>query len=503
MDNMKKALNYSLLIFISIFTLFAPGLSAASGQSESKSTSASTELTTAKQVQQYAYLVQEIMNYVLNNYVDEVKPELLYKGAMEGILNALDDKHTSYMDVSGQRNLNDITDGQFGGVGLSITKATVSTAANPAYVNVSSPIEGTPGWRAGIQSGDELIMIDGVDTSTITMDDVLSLLRGTPGTTVNVTVRRNSSMEFNVTLERALIDVPAVKYGFIEGTKTGYLSLIEFTALLPERTKEALNFFSDNGYDSLIIDLRNNPGGLLSAAVEVADMFLDSGVIVSSAGRTNYADSVYNAYSWDTIVPKDLPIVVLIDGNSASASEILSGALKDYHRAYLVGENTYGKGSVQVSLSLPYNDGAKVTIARYYSPTGANIDKVGIPPDMEVLFGTMTEEEQTAYVDLMNADEINLYVKEHPEMTEAEIAAYADELYSRYPMGRHLLRRMIRIAVQKKTGDALYDLDYDVQLKAAIEVLGRPDFADLVANTKTLKEIQELKAADTESAAEK
>ena len=449
---------------------------------------------------QYLELINSVFGIVLQNYVDEVDPEVLYKGAMKGLMDSLEDPYTTYMEGSLQRSINDTTAGKFGGVGLSITKPNVSTPENPAYVEVANPIEGTPGWRAGIQPGDLLIEIDGQATPDISMDDVLGLLRGKIGTTVNVKVRRGKTMEFSVVLERALIEVPTVKYGMIESgiNRTGYLRIIEFTPQTPERVQEALSSFKAASFTSLIIDLRNNPGGLISSVEAVADKFIDDGPVVSTKGRYPEDVSVYYASPAKTTMPKNIPIVVLINAGSASASEILSGALKDNHKAYLIGENTYGKGSVQQPLPLPYNDGIKLTIARYYSPSDINIDKVGIPPDKEVLFPTLTEEEQKAYVSMMNDNVIAEYTESHPNMTEEDISLFAEGLAKEYPLSGPLLRRMIRLSVNRTRGDMLYDLDYDVQLQAALETVCSANFSALLKETKTLRQLEEEKALQNE-----
>lgn len=456
-------------------------------------TSEVSSVSKTVQSRQYMELLNSVFSFVMQNYVDDVDPAVLYEGAMKGLMDSLEDPYTIYMEPTQQRSINDTTSGSFGGVGLSITKATTSTPEKPAYVEVSNPIEGSPGWRAGIHAGDYLVAINGVPTPDITMDEVLSMLRGKIGTPVEVTVRRGKNMEFTVTLERALIEVPTVKYGMIDDAvgKTGYLRIVEFTPLTPERVQEALDFFITQNFTSLIIDLRSNPGGLISSVEAVADKFIDEGPIVTTKGRYETDTVSYIASSDKTTMPKGIPIVVLIDGGSASASEILAGALKDTHKALLLGDKTYGKGSVQQPVPLPYNDGIKLTIARYYSPSDTNIDKIGIPPDYEVKFPALTEKEQEAYVNLMNENIITNYVDAHENMTESDIADYAKKLSDEYGMNDRLLRRLIRLAVNKTKGDTLYDLDYDIQLQAAIELVRSQDFNTLVSNTKTLKQLQE------------
>ena len=241
----------------------------------------------------------------------------------------------------------------------------------------------------------------------------------------------------------------------------------------------------------MIIDLRDNPGGLITSVADVADKFIDEGPIVSTKSRLHYENTVFNANSETTKV-KNVPIVVLINQGSASASEILAGALKDNHLAYLVGQRTYGKGSVQKVVPLGEEEGIKMTIARYYTPSDTNIDKIGIPPDQEVLYPKLTEEDEKNYAKLIESDEINKYVESHPQMSEADIAAFAIELNKTYNLDLRLLRRLIRIRVWKTEPTHLYDLDYDIQLNAALDVLkNENDFYKLVKSTKTLKELQE------------
>lgn len=444
-----------------------------------------TGFTKLQESQEYLEMINSVYNYVLQNYVEDVDPEILYRGAMEGMLNALEDPYTQYLDMSQQRTITDTTAGQFGGVGLTITKS--------EYIEVTNPIEGTPGWRAGIQIGDLIIKIGETDTKDLILEDAVSLLRGEPGTDIEVTIRRGDTMEFNVVLTRELIEVPTVKYGFIPEApgKTGLLRIIEFTPLTSMRVQEALDYFIENNFTSLILDLRDNPGGVLSSVEEVANKFIDEGVIVSTRGRKSYYSDAYYASPTYTTMPKNIPVVVLINGGSASASEILAGALKDTKSAYLVGQNTYGKGSVQEPRGLPYEDGFKLTIAKYYSPSGANIDEVGIPPDETVNLPGVSVEEQQIYVDLMNSNKIYDFANEHKDVTEKEIEEFAEKLYAEYPLEKVVLRRLIRI--YSVSTETLYDLDYDTQLQRAIEIANSQDFYEMLEKTKTLIEIEKEK----------
>ncbi len=496
-----KSLSQRILQLVSVFllTVFASQCFA-----QSTSTTAEKSTLTSKQ---YMELMNGVFDFVQRNYVDEVEPEVLYKGALKGMLEALNDPYTVYLDTSTQRSLNDTMEGQFGGVGLSISKPLDSTPEKPAYVIVASPIEDTPGYRAGIQAGDLIISANGTDTSTINMDEVLGILRGKVGDPVELVIRRGKNMEFPVTLIRDLIEVPTVKYGTIPyGSKgpVGYIRIIEFTPLTPGKVQEAIESFKKEGITGLIIDLRNNPGGLITSVADVADLFIDNGPIVSTKSRLAFENSVFTATPKKTIFPKDLPIVVLINKGSASASEILSGALKDNHLAYLVGENTYGKGSVQQVIPLSATEGIKITMARYYTPSDTNIDKVGIPPDREVLFPALGEEGEKEYIELVKDDEIEKYVENHPDMTEAAISAYAKNLHGKYThIDERTFRRLVRNQVNRFKPAALYDLDYDLQLNEALEILEKENFKELVKNTKTLKELQEEAQKTKESEADK
>ena len=457
------------------------------------------------QTRQYMELLNSVYTFVLENYVDETDPKVLYEGALKGMMDAFQDPYTAYLGSAQMRDLNDTTSGGFGGVGLSITKPSESSAEKPAYVEVVSPIEDTPGWKAGIQAGDLILSIDGTSTADITMEEVLKILRGPKDTSVNLIIRRGKTSEFPVTLVRAIIEVPTVKYGMINNgkQKTGYIRIIEFTPKTPSRVQEALNSFKEAAFDSLIIDLRNNPGGLITSVVEVADKFIDSGIIVSTKSRLTFENSVYRATAKATVLPKGIPVVVLINKGSASASEILAGALKDDHLAYLVGERTYGKGSVQQVVPLPNSDGIKLTMARYYTPSDSNIDKIGIPPDKEVLLPVLSESEEKAYANLVTDGTIAKYAESHPNMSEKDIAAYAKELQKSYNLELRLLRRLIKLEVKRKKPADLYDLDYDLQMQAALETLKLPNFNTLVKSAKTIKELQADAASESAQATKK
>lgn len=442
---------------------------------------------------QYIKRFNYVFDQILQNYVDELDPKILYEGALKGMMEAIGDPYTVYLDPDSMRDMNETTSGNFGGVGLTISKPTENTPEKPAYVEVASPVEDSPGAKAGIQSGDKIIAIEGEPTPSMTMNEVLLKLRGEIGAPVTITILRGANMKFDVTLVRALIEVPTVKYGMIEGTSIGYVRLIQFTPETPIRLQDALDKFQANNYTGLIMDLRDNGGGLLNSGVSVADKFISEGPIVSTKSRIPTENQQFTASS-STTVKKDIPVVVLINRGSASASEIVAGALKDYHRAYLVGERTYGKGSVQQIRYLTYNysEGFKYTTARYYTPSDINIDKIGIPPDLEISnLKKFTEDEEKKYIEMLNSNVITDLVEKNPNMSEVDIALAAVKISKEYGFEERLVRRLIRVQVQRLQPAALYDLDWDLQLNEAIKIVEKDDFANLVKNTKTLKQLQE------------
>lgn len=442
---------------------------------------------------QYMRKINSVFDFVQQNYVDEIDPVVLYEGALKGMFEALGDPYSVYLDSDYMRDLTDTTEGSFGGVGLTISKPVESTPEKPAYVEVASPLEDSPGAKAGIRAGDLIVAVEGRPTPELTMNEVLGLLRGEVGTPVTITILRGINMRFDVRLVRALIEVPTAKYGMIEGTKIGYVRLIEFTPETPIRFQDALDSFEENGYKSLIIDLRDNPGGLINSVVDVADKFIDKGVIVSTKSRIAIENMEFKASKDKTTARKNIPIVVLINKGSASASEILSGALKDYKMAYLVGENTYGKGSVQQVRQLSDTDGFKLTMARYYTPSDVNIDKIGIPPDLEITnMESLTKEQEDNYVKLVEDRVIEKLVEDNPEMTEKQIAENAKVISNDTKIDARIIRKIIRNQVTKYS-TPLYDLDYDLQLNEAIKIVSNPDFNTLLKKTKTLKQLQQEK----------
>jgi len=437
----------------------------------------------------YPSIIQNVYDFIQRNYVDEVDTQKLFEGAMKGMLESLDDPHSAFLPAREYEDLNDTTSGRFGGVGLYISKPLEANPnGTPPYVEVSAPIEDTPGWRAGINPGDLIIEINGEATDALSTDAVVSRLRGIPGTSVNLLIRRGAKLEFPITLTRAVIEVPVIKHDMIGDI--GYVRIITFTPMTVNRTREALEDFKSKNYRALVVDLRNNPGGLLDSAVGICELFLEGGTVVSTKSRIPAENRNYTAGT-KSVVPQDMPVILLINKGSASASEIVAGALKDRGRAYLVGEKTFGKGSVQRVFPVGGNAGFRITTARYYTPSDVNIDKIGIPPDKEVLFPEFSAADAEKLKELIASNSIPMFVEQNPKANSSQVDAFAAELNNKYGLDKILLRRLIRNEQNRAVIAPVYDLEYDVQLQEAVQILKNGTYIQLMKTSKTLRDLQE------------
>jgi carboxyl-terminal processing protease len=313
-------------------------------------------------------LFVEVLHKVEANYVDVVDPQSLMEGAIKGMLRQLD-PHSQYLDEKAYADLRSMTEGTFGGIG-------VEFYVRDGYPTVIAPIDGTPAWEAGLRSGDVIVQIDGRSTYGLTVADAADRLHGPDGSEVRVQVsREGEDDEHEITLVRRIIERKAVPYAFVAQDSIGYLRLSAFSAHTAEETRTMLERLRAEGAKSLVLDLRMNPGGLLDQAVGVTEAFLPRGtMVVYTRGRVRSEDSRY--YADEPRPNLKWPVVVLVDGGSASASEIVAGALQDLDRALLVGSTTFGKGSVQRLFPLPDQKAAlKLTTALYYTPSGRSIDR--------------------------------------------------------------------------------------------------------------------------------
>ncbi|AHJ68446.1 S41 family peptidase [Granulibacter bethesdensis] len=329
-------------------------------------------------------LFGDVFERIRAEYVEPVKDKDLIENAINGMLTGLD-PHSSYMNAKAFRDMQVQTHGEFGGLGLEVTQ-------DNGFVKVISPIDDTPASRAGIKAGDLILTIDGHSVQGLTLNEAVDKMRGAPGSSIKLTIKRaNVDKPINVTLTREVIHIQVVK-DRLEAGNIAYIRLTQFNEQSDPALRAAFTKLQKQAGGKLrgvILDLRNNPGGLLDQAVAVSDDFLNHGEIVSTRARHTEDSNRWNAKEGD--ITGGLPVVVLTNGGSASASEIVSGALQDHHRAIILGTRTFGKGSVQTVIPLPGNGAMRLTTARYYTPSGRSIQGLGIQPDVPVAF-TRTEE---------------------------------------------------------------------------------------------------------------
>ncbi len=320
-------------------------------------------------------LFGDVLERIRTDYVEKPTDEQLIEAAISGMLSSLD-PHSSYMNAKSYGEMQVQTRGEFGGLGIQVTM-------EGGLVKVISPIDDTPAFRAGVEAGDFIIQLDGEPVLGLTLSEAVDKMRGRVGAKLKVTIRRGDKDPFDITITRAVIKINSVR-SRLEG-KIGYLRITQFNELAYKGVKKALDKFNKELGDDLegvVLDLRNNPGGVLDQAIAVSDAFLDKGEIVSTRTRRVEETQRFNARKGD--LAKGLPLVVLINGGSASASEIVAGALQDHRRAILLGTKSFGKGSVQTIIPLSGQGAMRLTTARYYTPSGRSIQAVGIEPDIYV-----------------------------------------------------------------------------------------------------------------------
>lgn len=343
----------------------------------------------------------EVFSRIKAAYVEEVDDKTLLENAIKGMLGGLD-PHSTYLGPEAFEELEESTTGKFGGLGIEV-------GMEDGFIKVIAPIDDTPAEEAGVQPGDLIIKLGDQPVKGMTLEEAVGIMRGEPGTTLTLTILRDGeSAPIEIEVERAIIKVTSTKSRLIDNGY-GYVRLTQFQSETGEQFVEAIETLKqENGgqLDGLIIDLRNNPGGILQAAVEAADALLEEGLIVYTKGRIQSSRLRFSAQPGD--VTNGAPIVVLINGGSASASEILAGALQDQGRAVIMGTDSFGKGSVQTVIPLDENHAIKMTTARYYTPDGRSIQAKGIKPDILVKQAQLTE------------------VDSEPFFTEADLSGHLD-----------------------------------------------------------------------------
>ena len=369
---MKSSLGYSLVLGTGIFV----------GVTLSVGTSVLAERNTVNYAATTLPLddlrtFSEVFGKVKEDYVEDVEDKKLLEGAIRGMLSGLD-PHSAYLDKEEFKELQVGTTGQFGGLGIEVSM-------EDGFIKVVSPIDDTPAQRAGMQPGDLIIRLDDTPVKGMSLNDAVKLMRGKPGTDiVLMVVRKGEDAPLTITITRDIIKVTSVKSRTLE-EGFGYLRITSFQTKTGEQMRKAISEMKkEHGgeLDGLVLDLRNNPGGVLGAAVAVSDAFVEKGLIVYTEGRAEDAALKFNATPDDIL--NGAPIVVLINAGSASASEIVAGALQDHKRAVIMGSQSFGKGSVQTIFPMSNQSAVKITTARYYTPAGRSIQAEGIVPDIKV-----------------------------------------------------------------------------------------------------------------------
>ncbi len=435
----------------------------------------STILTNLTEDNYYKYypIFSETYKIIKREFFDGTKTtaKRLFYGAIKGMLESLEDPYTVFMDPRTSKEFTMEMSGSFGGLGIQIE-------IRNGFLTVVSPMEDTPAWKAGIKPGDKIIEIEGVSTKGITTREAAEKLRGKPGTKVTITIEREGiNIPFKITITREEIKLKTVKSDkIVTNQKTyGYVKLLEFTQPTAEDLKKQLLNLIDKKIEGLIVDLRNNPGGLITSVATIVDYFQDDGLIVYTKGRTPENNSEFYASKETTIVPLNLPIVILINQGSASASEIFTGALKDTGRAVVVGKTSFGKGSVQKTYVFPA-DGSliKYTVAKYYTPSGKCIDKEGVKPDIneEIWYETLDENEKKSIISLQNTNIISEFLKKNTEINEDKIKELISILEKEgYKLSKKSVEYLIWMKKIENIMPPVYNLKFDNQLGKALEVL--------------------------------
>jgi carboxyl-terminal processing protease len=368
----KKAILFGFLSTVTASLIFATNIQAENFDAASAQTS-----------KLEAYLkFTKIVQLIEEQYVDDINASDIIDNALKGMLSNLD-AHSSFMDAKETKELQVQTHGEFGGLGITV-------GMKDGALTVIAPLEGTPADAAGIEAGDIILKINEQATIGMTIDKAVSIMRGKPNTAIELTiVRKGEGKPLKIQIIRDIIEIQSV-YSKTIGDDVLYLRITSFDQKVVSGMKRAIAEHPKS--KGIILDLRNNPGGLLNQAIGVVDMFVNQGIIVSQKGKIPEENLIYNATQNSTNT--EIPLVILVNGGSASASEIVSGALQDHKRAVVVGQKTFGKGSVQVVMPISQDEALRLTIARYYLPSGRTIQAVGVTPDIEVAYGEIKKAEE-------------------------------------------------------------------------------------------------------------
>lgn len=394
-----------------------------------------------------------VLNIIEKSYVEEVDTDEVVQGAIKGMLSSLD-PHSSYLKPEDFKELTLETKGSFTGIGIEIT-------IKDGFLTVVSPIEGTPAFKEGLKAGDKIIKINDEPTKDMSLMESVKKLRGPKGTDVTISIFREGWTELHdVKITRDVIPLHSVKSKLLEDGYP-YIRIINFQERTTKDFKKALKELGQKGeIKGLIIDLRNNPGGLLDQSVQVADVFIDEGVIVSTKGRIKDQNRVYKARKNSAVY--NFPIVVLVNEGSASASEIVAGALKDHKKAIIVGAQTFGKGSVQTIIRMDDGGGLRLTTARYYTPNGTSIQATGIVPDVLI---------PTQVIERDKGDEDDKDQKKIKFLREKDLKGHIENGQLKKKSDKKAKKDKDALKAAEEQEKIKEELESDTQLKSALTLL--------------------------------
>lgn len=419
----------------------------------------------------YFRLFQRVFDQIRYDFVEgeKVSIDRLIYGAIKGMLDALGDPHTVFLDRTKYDILKTETQGSFDGLGINVV-------VKEGKLIVMTPMEETPAWEVGIKPGDVIDRIEGVPTAGITIEEAVNRLRGPLGSQVNLSiVREGEEKPIDFRLTRTRIEIKTVVADKIEGTLTGYIRVRNFAATTRRDFEEALKDLKNQGISSLVVDVRNNPGGYLHIAAEMVDLFLEEGKIVYTKDRSGRVALSYDANK-DLSLPRYVPVILLVNGNSASASEIFAGALQDHKRAVLLGEKTYGKFSVQEVREIDPDDKTafKMTVARYYLPSGRSLHAEGITPDIAASPELFSPYETKMIARIQARGFVNEFIRQHPdESRDKENLPALMQVLNAEGMDLSLPALELYVAQVRHAKDLpkKYDLKFDRQLREALKIL--------------------------------
>ncbi len=415
----------------------------------------------------YLDFFHQAFQIITSEYVDQPDNKKLFYGAIKGMIDSLGDPFTRFLNEESTAELQEMTSGKFVGIGVEI-------AVKDGEIVVVSPIENSPAMKAGIESGDIITKVNNEIIKDKNLDEIIKNIKGLPGTKVNISIKREGfKEEISYNIERAPVKIESTEFALIKEHNIGYLKIKTFGNDTTQDVRKALDFFNNNKINRLIIDLRYNPGGLLTAAVEISNFFLEKDLtIVSTKGRSENNKEQYFKAVTDPVYKGK--IILIVNKGSASASEILSGALRDNNKALLLGEKTFGKGSVQKTYNLDKDVGIAVTIAKYYTPSGAMIHGKGIMPDFEVKVAEFPEKETDELKKISSNKLLNEFVSIKTVYNDIVKSEFKKFLQSRnVKISDNTADFILKREISKYHKNQIYDLEFDNQLTAAIEKVSK------------------------------